>query len=298
MILVVGATGALGSEICRRLVNHNKSVRAFVRRTADPAKINYLKALNVTFAYGDLKDRASLDTACQGVHAVITTATVMQSRQPDDSIEATDRVGQCNLVAAAKAAGVHHFVYISYTKSVNLEDSCPLILAKRIVEQQLQESGMIYTILRPCFFMDVWLSPLLGFDYPNAKALIYGIGYNKNSLIVRQDVAEFAVQSLDNPVAHNAILELGGPQALSPLDIVTIFEEQSGRPFELTNISVAVLQTQTTAATDSLQKSATALKLSYAAGSPINMDEIRSVFSISLTSVRDYARRMLTSRII
>ena len=181
MILVVGATGALGSEICRRLVTRGQPVCALVRRTADPAKLAHLQAMGVTFAYGDLKEQTSLAVACQGVHTVITTATTIDSRQPGDSIEATDLTGQANLVTAAKAAGVHHFIYTSYAKNFESADPCPLTVAKRTLEQQVQTSGMRYTILRPGFFMEVWLSALLGFDYPNAKATIYGAGHNQIS---------------------------------------------------------------------------------------------------------------------
>jgi hypothetical protein len=79
------------------------------------------------------------------------------------------------------------------------------------------------------------------------------------------------------------------------LEVVTIFEELSGRPFTLNHIPVETLQQQKTTATDSLEKSLTAILVSYAAGSPIAMDEMRSTFPISLSSVRDYARRVLTT---
>jgi len=295
-VLVVGATGFLGGEICRRLVIRGKPVCALVRHTADPAKIACLQALGVTCTYGDLKERSSLDAACQGATAVITTATSTFSRQPDDSLEATDRSGQCNLVAAAQMAGVQHFIYTSYSRALDCTDPCPLTLAKRTVEQQVVTSGLTYTILCPSYFSEVFLSPLCGFDYVNATATIYGAGHNTISWIARGDVAEFAVQSLDNPHACNAVLELGGPQALSPLEVVTIFEEQSGRPFGLTYLPVAALWAQKAAATNSLQQSFLGMLLAYAAGNPIQMDATRSLFSVSLTSVRDYARRVLAAQ--
>ena len=68
---------------------------------------------------------------------------------------------------------------------------------------------MTYTILQPSFFMEVWLSPALGFDAANATAQIYGSGQNKISWISYQDVARFAVASLDNPTARNAEIEVG-----------------------------------------------------------------------------------------
>src|SRR5713101_62775 len=106
VILVAGATGILGSQICRMLVEQGKTVRTLVRSTSDPGKVDKLKQLGVELVVGDLKDRASLDAACQGVASVITTVATTISRQPDDSFQATDREGQKKLVDAACAAGV------------------------------------------------------------------------------------------------------------------------------------------------------------------------------------------------
>src|SRR5262249_29687705 len=176
MNLVVGATGpiGLGGEIWRQLRAAGESVRALVRPTADQERVANLKRCGVEFVEGDLKDRASLDAACQGVRVVISSATSTVSRQPDDTIEAVDLAGQIQLVDAAKAAGVAQFIYISFSGNIDLD--FPLRNAKRSVEQHLKESGLTYTILRPSYFVEAWLSPLVGFDFPNAKATIYGQG--------------------------------------------------------------------------------------------------------------------------
>jgi NADH dehydrogenase len=110
---VVGATGVLGGEICRQLRQAGKAVRALTRPTADPLKVEQLKRLGATLVQGDLKDRASLDAACRGADAVITTASTTFSRQAGDSIRTVDQEGQQRLVDAAKAAGVSRFVYVS-----------------------------------------------------------------------------------------------------------------------------------------------------------------------------------------
>jgi uncharacterized protein YbjT (DUF2867 family) len=299
MNLVVGATGILGSEICRRLVAQGKPVRGLVRSTADQSKLNTLTQLGVALVYGDLKERASLDAACQDVEAIITTASTTFSRQPDDSIEATDHAGALNLVAAAQAAGVRHFIYTSYVGSLDTgPDPCPLTIAKRTVERAVQASGMIYTILRPSCFMEIWLGPALGFDAVNASATIYGAGRSKLSWISLGDVAEFAVQSLDNPTAYNTVLELGGPEPLSQLEIVKLFEEMSGTPFTLTHVPVEALQAQKAGATDSLQHSLATLMLSLVEDHAVDMDETLKAFPVSLSSVKDYASRTLGWQVV
>jgi uncharacterized protein YbjT (DUF2867 family) len=241
---------------------------------------------------GDVRDRHSLDAACRGVRTVVTTITTTRSRQPGDSIEATDEAGQLNLVDAARAAGVEHFVYISY--SANLDDSGPLTHAKRAVEQRIRESGMSYTILRPSYFMEVWLSPHLGFDFKNRKATVYGAGKRQISFISLGDVAEFAVRAVRSRDAGNSTIELGGPNAVSPLEAVRIFEEVAGAPFEVQHIPENALQTQFAAAPDSLQKSFAGLMLDYASGDEIPMEHTLRSIPVQLTSVRDYARNVLS----
>jgi NADH dehydrogenase len=244
MNLVVGATGpvGLGGEICRQLRVAGKPVRALVRPTADPARVADLERLGVEFVEGDLRDRPSLDVACQGVHTVIASATTTISRQPGDTIEAVDLAGQIQLVDAAKAAGVERFLYISFSGAIDLD--FPLRNAKRGVEQHLKHSGLTYTILRPTYFTEVWLSPVVGFDFPQARATIYGEGHNPISWIARDDVAHFAVRCVDHPAAQNATFELGGPEALSPLEVVRIFEEVGGQRFEIQHVPEEALVAQ------------------------------------------------------
>jgi NADH dehydrogenase len=92
--LVVGATGLLGSEVCRLLAAEGKPVRALVRQTSDQTKVAELESLNIEIARGDLKDPATLAAACGGVNALISTASSTLSRQDGDSIQTVDLEGQ------------------------------------------------------------------------------------------------------------------------------------------------------------------------------------------------------------
>lgn len=286
VILVVGATGLLGGEICRVLTQRGTPVRALVRGTSNPDRVAHLKSVGAEQVRGDLKDRPSLDAACRGASAVISTASSTVSRQEGDSIESVDRQGQLSLIAAAAAAGVKQFIMISFP---SVETDCPLQSAKRAVEERLQLSGMTYTILRPTFFTEVWLSPALGFDAPNATAQIYGGGQNKISWISFQDVAQFAVSALDNPRAKNAVVELGGPEALSPLEVVRLAEQVTRKRFAVQHVPEEALRAQFATATDPLQQSFAALMLYYARGDVINMKAtLRAFPGQHLRSVRAY----------
>jgi uncharacterized protein YbjT (DUF2867 family) len=286
MILVVGATGLLGGEICRLLTQRGNPVRALVRGTSSADRVARLKSVGAEQVRGDLKNRPSLDAACRGASAVISTASSTVSRQEGDSIESVDREGQLGLIDAAAAAGVKRFIMVSFP---SVEVDFPLQSAKRAVEEHLRASGMTYTILRPTFFTEVWLSPALGFDAPNAKAQIYGGGQNEISWISFQDVAQFAVAALDNAQAKNAVIELGGPEALSPLKVVQLAEQVTRKRFAVQHVPEEALRAQYAGATDPLQQSFAALMLYYARGDVIDMQAtLRAFPGQHLRSVRAY----------
>lgn len=292
MILVIGATGQVGSEICRMLTAEGKEVRAMVRKTSDKMKVSNLKQMGVHLMSGDLRDPASLQAALKGIDTVIATVScVPLSYVPgENDIQTVDLEGVKNLIDMAKAAGIRHFIYTSFSKHINVDT--PLCNAKRAIERHLQRSGMTYTLLRPSYFMEFWLTQAAGFDVENAKIQIFGKGTEPISYISYKDVAKFAVKSIDNAFARNAELELGGPEMLSQLEVVKIFEEMDGRKFEIQHVPAEALQQQMNAATDPMQKSFFGLMLGASKGDPIDMKEMLEAFPVKLTSVKDFARRM------
>src|SRR5215813_2903147 len=214
-VLVVGATGVLGVGRCRQLAAAAKKVKGLVRTSSQKEKVDALHELGVETVTGDMKDLQSLYHAFQNVDAIISTATSTISHQEGDSIETVDVAGQLNVAEAASAAGVQHLVFISFPPYPPMTPGFPLRSAKRTVESRLRSKNFTYTILQPTYFMDIWLAPALGFNHARAKAVVYGEGKNKISWIAIKDVASFAVASIDNPAAQNAVIQLGGPDDLS-----------------------------------------------------------------------------------
>ncbi len=295
MVLVVGATGSLGSEICRRLALAGKPTRGLVRRTSDRVKVEGLKKLGIQLIEGDLRDRPTLDTTCASAEAVISTASATISRQSGDTVQSVDLEGQLNLLDAAKAAGVGHFIYVS--AHFPADPKFPLQEAKDAVERRVRESGMTWTILQPTVFMEVFWSPLTGFDLVHARAVVNGSGTRKLSFISYKDVAAFAVAALDNPKARNATLVLGGPEALNPLQVIRLFEDLLEKKFVIQHVPEEALQQQLAAAPDPMARTFAGLGLLAARGDVIDMTGICRDFSdVSLTSVRDFARTIMGFR--
>ena len=246
MVLVVGATGLVGGEVCQRLARKGERVQALVRSTSSPEKLEALRAAGVQLVTGDLKDPASLEAACRGADAVISTASSTLSRQAGDSIESVDASGQMNLVRAAKTAGIDRFVFVSFRPIPGVP--FPLSDAKREVESAIAD--MNFTTIQASWFMEVWLSPAIGFDYPNAAARIYGPGNAPISWVSFRDVAEMCSVALRHPAAARQVIEFGGPEAISPLEVVRRFESISGKPFHVDHVPEQALRAQYEAAPD------------------------------------------------
>ena len=287
MILIVGSTGLVGNEICTQLAEQKLPFRALVRKDSAPEKVNHLKSLGAEIVVGDLKEPTSLAAACAGIDKIISTVSCTFTMREGDSIETVDRQGQLNLVEAAKNAHVKRFVFISFVN--NPENAFPLSEAKRAVEQALAESGMNWSSLQASYFMEIWLSPALGFNYPQSQARIYGDGDNKVSWISYKDVARLAVAALDNNFAENRALPIGGPKPLSPKQVVNIFEKTFGTTFTLEHLPKEALLQQKKAATNPLEESFASLMIQYADGDNMDMSGIIKQVGVHLTSVESYA---------
>ena len=248
MILVVGSTGILGTTVCLKLAAAGKPVRGLVRDTTSE-KARRLAQAGVTLVTGDLKDRASLDRAVQGVRTVICTASSTLSRRDGDSIESVDRDGVTALIAAAAAAGVQDFIHVSFDHA---GQDYPLALAKRAAEGKLKASRLNWTILQPACFSEIWLSPAVGFDVAGGTIKIYGEGDQPMHYIAIEDVARAVVASVGNAAASRKVFRFGGGSAASQLDAVKLFERATGRKLAIERMSLADIRAARAAAPDTL----------------------------------------------
>ena len=293
MILVAGATGVLGSEIVRRLIARGEQVRAIVRETSAPEKVERLRNAGAEIVTADLKDPASLDRACAGVDSVISTVSMILTGQPGDSFDSTDSAGNRSLVDAAKRAGAKKFVFVSFDTQC-VPDS-PLTEAKREAEEHLIKSRLDYTILHPSLFFESWLGPMLFADPEAGTAKIYGRGVEKIRYVAVADVAELAVQSLSSPAARNAIIPFGGREAISQRDAVKIFEDTFGKKFSVTEVPQDALERQFNSAQSDLDKAFAALMLGVARGLDSGINPPFDEFPMQMTSPVDYVRQLAKS---
>lgn len=288
MELVVGGTGVVGKRVALRLAEEGRTVRALVRGGRERTEASELIAAGIQVVDGDLTRADTLAEACAGVETVVTTVTSMPHGR-DDGLRRVDHEGSLALIAAAEASGVRRFVYTSYSGNVRYDS--PFETAKRGCEKRLLESGIQAVILRPSYFAEVWLGPHLGFDPAGRTAQIYGAGENRVSYISALDVAEFAVRTaVEERARGDLVLELGGPEPLSQLDAVRVFEEAIGEKMQVGFIPRQAVEAQHSTATDPIQKTFAALTLGYIDGDEIAEASAHAErYGIRLRSVGDYA---------
>lgn len=225
MILVVGATGTLGGEIAHQLLDAGHPVRILVRPSSDYEGLVEAGAQPVM---GDLKDRSSLDAACEDIDTVITTAN-SGLRGGNDNIQSVEREGNRNLIEAAKANEVKQFMFTSFLGE-DINSPVPFLQAKAEAAEYLRTTGLPYTILRPNYFMDMYVPLVVGRRVmADEPVILVSEGQREHAYIAIRDVAEFAVAAIGNDAAMNEDLLMAGPEAFSWRDCVATYERVLGR---------------------------------------------------------------------
>lgn len=154
IVAVAGATGFVGSPIVRTLLAEGAKVRALVR---DPAKAR--QALSgagsdqLVLVPGTLDEPTALGNLCAGAHAVVNAVGILRE-VGTQTFERIHVKGTQNLVNAASAAKVQHFVQVS-ALGVKPDGIAEYQRSKWEGEQLVRRSGMEWTIIRPGFIHGV-----------------------------------------------------------------------------------------------------------------------------------------------
>jgi NADH dehydrogenase len=210
VILVTGGSGFVGSSVVHALRTEERPVRALVRA---PRKAGRLAAWGCELVQGDMTDAASLRSAAAGCEAIVHLVGVITGKPSD--FERIMIEGTRSLVAAAKEAGVDHFVLMSALgASEHSKDLVPYYGAKWENEREVKGSGIPYTIFRPSFVFgrQGGILPMLIRQVRYLPVTpVVGRGERRSQPIWVDDVAQFFARSLRSPTARGRTFDLGGP---------------------------------------------------------------------------------------
>ena len=148
-VLVTGATGTVGNELVKALLQRGAGVRAEVRADVraevraltrkQPQPSTFPDAVEI--ALGDLTDPVSVAEAMKGVDKLF----LLNGNVADELTQALTAYG------LAKKAGLKHVTYLSVFNADQFLE-VPHFAAKAVVEEAIRLGGMPYTILRPGYF--------------------------------------------------------------------------------------------------------------------------------------------------
>jgi uncharacterized protein YbjT (DUF2867 family) len=321
-VLVIGASGQLGSVVLNQLLEAGQECVAFVRPSSSfSPPVSEL----VQVAYGDLADFSSIDKACAGIKQVIATANSIVPRQGDkfgvDEVENYQR-----LIKACQLHKVEHLVYISAFFSP-YDELVPEFRVKRQIEKIIVGSAIPFTIFRAFAFMDIyyavmgsrlvvdgvsqptllrgfWLTKLYsklttGLLENRGIALLPGSGKAKQAFVCIQDVAAFMVKALTVPTAKNRIIELGGPQVLTWQDVADIYADLLGQKIIKLAIPSFILNVCRVALHPFSPAGENIMSILFLLGQydfVIDMTALSEEFSIRMTDTRQFLLGKLNSQ--
>jgi uncharacterized protein YbjT (DUF2867 family) len=236
VILIAGATGHLGTALVELLTLHGRHVRLLTR---DPSRARRLLAKDHELVTGDVCKPPSLTSALVGVETVVSAVTGFGPG--GGGPRAVDLHGNENLVAAAEAAEVKHFILVSM-HGARPDHPLELYRAKFFAEERLRKSQLAWTIIRPTVFMELWAGIVGDSLIKNGKATVFGRGDNPINLVSVRDVARFVEMAVVDPRLRGATLDVGGPENLTLNDVVETLAATSGRPATARHISLTALR--------------------------------------------------------
>jgi uncharacterized protein YbjT (DUF2867 family) len=210
MIVVIGATGNVGSALVDQLCDAGERPRVLVR---DARKAERWQG-RVEVIVGDARDAGALARALAGARKLFCLSFIEEPPEVDRGV-----------IAAARDAGVRHVVKLS---TIGASSSVPIGRRHLEREEWIRASGMAWTFLRPGYFMSNTLRWA-----PSIRAegrVVAPAADGRMAPIAERDIAEIARRSLLEPGHEGETYELTGAELTTARAQVAVLARVLGRP--------------------------------------------------------------------
>jgi uncharacterized protein YbjT (DUF2867 family) len=237
MILVAGGSGTLGKRLVPRLAERGLHVRILSR---DPKNVQPAVSGSVDIMSGDVRNARAVDQAVAGARTVISAITGFGMAR-DVSPVSVDWHGNRNLIRAAKAAGVEHFILLSICQAA-ADHPIELFRMKHLAEEELRASGLAWTIIRPTAYMETWLGILGEPLLRTGTTRVFGRGQNPINFVATDDVARLVDLAVVEPTMMGVTVEVGGPENLTMVRLVETFQALTGARGKVSHIPLPMMR--------------------------------------------------------
>jgi uncharacterized protein YbjT (DUF2867 family) len=240
VLLLTGATGAVGSQLLPMLLESGQPVRCLVR---EPRRLGDLR-VSVQITLGDLAELSDpylLRQALRGVDTVVHLAATIRD-QPPRRIEELNGLATVRLLRAAENLGVERFVFFSALNASRTQRT-RFFRAKALAEQAVSSSPLDSIVFAPSIVYDhsdPWITLLRRFSFLPVMP-VSGSGQARYQPIWARDVAHTVVNALKDQGGTDRY-ELAGPETLSYDEISDLVSWASGRPRPLLHIPLPLVR--------------------------------------------------------
>lgn len=211
-ILVVGASGTVGSELSRLLAAQGEQVAKATSRKPEAADQVQV----------DVVSRSGLQAAFTNVDRAFFLAPPGHANQ--EALLAP-------LIDEAKQRALKKVVLMT-AMGANADENAPM----RKAERRLEASGLAFNIIRPNWFMQnfntFWLHGI-----QTSGQILLPVGSAKGSFIDARDIAAVAARLLTSELFANQEFDLTGPRALDHVEAAAILTRTTGKQITFTDIT-------------------------------------------------------------
>jgi uncharacterized protein YbjT (DUF2867 family) len=237
-ILVVGATGTLGRQIVRQLLESGYQTRCLVRNVR---KATFLQEWGSELVYGDLSLPETIPNVLKNITIIIDVAT-LRPEEEIATLKGVDLIGKIALIKAAKIAKIEKFIFFSISENDKFQ-TIPLMRLKKKLEIVLQNSSINFTIFQiPGFYQGLigqYAIPILEQETIFTTKYLASVSY-----LDTRDIAKICAKFLINNnklLSTTSCIELTGPKKWNSASIIKICEELSGQSAKITFIPLLIL---------------------------------------------------------
>ena len=222
MFAVTGITGKVGGATARALLAAGLPVRAVLR---DASKAAYWAERGCEVAIAEMEDAEALGAAFKGARGVFILPPSCFDPKPGfpEARAVIDAVAR-----ALETASPDRAVCLS---TVGAHSSRPNLLSQRtLIEQELYRANMPVTFLRPAWFMEN-----VAWDIAGAKAdgMLHSFLQPLDRaipMVATADIGRVAAELLQQDWVGKRVVELEGPEPISPRMIAATLAQALGRP--------------------------------------------------------------------